>query len=330
MRDERDGQDIATPQELANEDRMSESDDTSGDLALLPFADGEDGRASRLIRRQWHDGRWFFSVVDVIAVLTDSDAPGTYWGMMKHRLANDEGFVEVFTKCEKLKMRALDGKMRPTDAADVETMLRIIQSVPSPKAEPVRQWLAQVGAQRLEEVAATLGEDQRRQLLRGEIAEKNRSLAGTVTGAGIVSSRDFAIFQDYGYMGLYAGEKARDIAARKGLARGEHVLDWMGGEELAANWFRITQAEAKLKRDGVDNKADANATHFAVGRAVRRFIVDELGGTPPEELPTPAQSIQQIERAERARLEREAPARRQPSLFGEGASASEDTTKERE
>ncbi|HEU0026926.1 MAG TPA: hypothetical protein VFQ25_07395 [Ktedonobacterales bacterium] len=330
MSHERDDQDIAIPREQANGAQMSGSDGASGDLALLPFVDGGDGSASRLIRRKWHDGRWFFSVIDVIAVLTDSDAPGTYWGMMKQRLAKDEGFIEVFTKCEKLKMRALDGKMRSTDAADVETMLRIMQSVPSPKAEPVRQWLAQVGAQRLEEVAATLGEDQRRQLLRGEIAEKNRSLAGTVTGAGIMSSRDFAIFQDHGYMGLYAGEKARDIAARKGLARGEHVLDWMGGEELAANWFRITQAEAKLRRDGVDNKSDANATHFAVGRAVRRFIVDELGGTPPEELPTPAQSIQQIEHAKRARLEREAQARRQPSLFAAGDGANEDASKEHE
>lgn len=186
MSNERDGQDIAIPQDLAKEDNVSDSDDTSDDRALLPFADGGDGSASRLIRRQWHDGRWFFSVVDVIAVLTDSDAPGTYWGMMKQRLAKDEGFIEVFTKCEKLKMCALDGKMRPTDAADVETMLRIMQSVPSPKVEPVRQWLAQVGAQRLEEVAAALGEDQRRQLLREEIAEKNRSLAGTVTG--LVSS----------------------------------------------------------------------------------------------------------------------------------------------
>ncbi len=329
MSDEFDGQDIAIPQELANEGQTSASDDTSDDLALLPFAAGDDGSASRLIRRQWHDGRWFFSVIDVIAVLTDTDAPRQYWNDMKRRI-QDEGFRELSAKCLQLKMRALDGKMRSTDAADVETMLRIMQSVPSPKAEPVRQWLARVGAQRLEDVAAGLEEDQRRQLLRGEIAEKNRSLADTVTGAGIVTSRDFAIFQDHGYMGLYAGEKACDIAARKGMARGEHVLDWMGSEELAANWFRITQAEAKLRRDGVDNKAEANATHLAVGRAVRRFIVDELGGTPPEELPTPAQSIKQIERAERARLEREAQARRQPSLFAKGDGASEDASKQHE
>jgi DNA-damage-inducible protein D len=113
------------------------------------------------------------------------------------------------------------------------------------KAEPVKQWLAQVGAQRLDEAAAGLDEDQRRQLLRGEVADKNRSLANTVSVAGISAHRDFAVFQDWGYKGLYVSETSRDIAARKGLAKGEHILDSMGSEELAANWFRITQAEAQ-------------------------------------------------------------------------------------
>lgn len=203
-------------------------------------------------------------------------------------------------------MRAIDGKMRATDAADAETMLRIVQSVPSPKAEPIKQWLAREGARSL----AELEENQRRLFLRGEVAEKNRSLADTVTGAGIVTSRDFAIFQDFGYKGLYNGETARDIAARKGLARGQRILDHMNSEELAANWFRVTQAEAKIRREGVDNKGDANRVHFHMGKAVRSFILEQ-GGTPPEELPTPELSIQQLERAEQQRLA----ARRQPPLF---------------
>ena len=203
-------------------------------------------------------------------------------------------------------MRAIDGKMRATDAADAETMLRIVQSVPSPKAEPIKQWLAREGARSL----AELEENQRRLFLRGEVAEKNRSLADTVTGAGIVTSRDFAIFQDFGYKGLYNGETARDIAARKGLARGQRILDHMNSEELAANWFRVTQAEAMMRREGVDNKADANRAHYTVGKKVRETIAD-LGGTMPEELPTPELSIQQLERAEQQRLA----AQRQPPLF---------------
>jgi len=211
-------------------------------------------------------------------------------------------------------MRAIDGKMRATDAADAATMLRIIQSVPSPKAEPIKQWLAREGARSLEETTAELEENQRCLFLRGEIAEKNRTLADTVTGAGIISQRDFAIFQDFGYKGLYNGETTRDIAARKGLARGQRILDHMGGEELAANWFRITQAEAKIRREGVDNKADANRAHYNMGQAVRGFILEQ-GGTPPEALPAPEQSIQQIERAEQRRIA----AKQQPSLFPTGS-----------
>lgn len=287
---------------------INQTSDANDEQAMLPFDDGSMGR---LIRRQWHEGQWYFSVVDVIAVLTDSDAPRQYWGMLKKRL-QDEGASEPLTKCLQLKMRALDGKMRPTDAAGAETMLRIVQSVPSPKAEPIKQWLAREGAKRLEEIAAGLTEHQRRLLLRGEIAEKNRSLADTVSAAGVVTRSDFAIFQDFGYRGLYNGEKVRDIAARKGLAKGQHILDHMESEELAANWFRITQTEAKIRREEIDNKADANAAHYVVGKKVRETIAD-LGGTMPEDLPTPEQSIQQIERAEQERIQAE----RQPQLLSD-------------
>jgi BRO family protein len=112
-------------------------------------------QADASIRRIWHDGRMFFSVIDVIGLLTDAPTPRTYWAMMKERIQS-EGFRELLTKCERLKMAAADGKQRQTDAADTETLLRIIQSVPSPKAEPVKQWLARVGARRLDEVARPL------------------------------------------------------------------------------------------------------------------------------------------------------------------------------
>lgn len=87
---------------------------------------------------------WFFSVVDIIAALTDSDNPQVYWRVLKKRLL-DEGSSETVTKCNGLKMLATDGKMRLTDVANPETLLRLIQSVPSPKAEPIKLWLAKVG-----------------------------------------------------------------------------------------------------------------------------------------------------------------------------------------
>ena len=112
--------------------------------------------------------------------------------------------------------------------------------------------------------------------------------------------RDFAIFQDHGYKGLYNGETARDIAARKGLRPGQPVLDHMGSTELAANLFRATQAEDKLRREGIQGKSAANRTHFEVGKKVRQTIA-ELGGAMPEDLPTPAESIAQVQKRQRER-----------------------------
>ncbi len=105
------------------------------------------------IRRHWDDNRhsWFFSVVDVITALTDSENPAVYWRVLKKRL-KDEGADQTVTKCNALKMLAADGKMRLTDMADTETMFRLIQSIPSPKAEPFKRWLAKVGYERVQEI----------------------------------------------------------------------------------------------------------------------------------------------------------------------------------
>jgi DNA-damage-inducible protein D len=279
------------------------------DNETLPF-DGD----GQLIRRQWENDRWYFSVVDVVAALTDSTDPGNYWSVLKRRLA-DEGANEVVTNCHRLKMRALDGKNRETDAADTETMLRIVQSIPSPKAEPFKQWLARVGAERLEEVGQSdllggMTPEQRAIFLRGQIADRNITLADAAAQVGVVTSRDFAIFQDHGYRGLYGGETARDISARKGLAKGQSILDWMGPDELAANLFRASQTEQKLRREQIEGKTQANQTHYQVGKAVRTFIVEQ-GNPPPEQLPTPDVSIQELQRREQKRIEAE----RRPSLF---------------
>jgi DNA-damage-inducible protein D len=162
---------------------------------------------------------------------------------------------------------------------------------------------------------AGLDETQRRLVAREQLARQNATLASAAQGAGVVTARDFAVFQDHGYRGLYAGERARDIAARKGLARGQHILDHMGSEELAANLFRATQTEAKITREGITAKDEANCAHHDVGAAVRSFIIDTLGGTPPEELPTPTESIGQAQARERRAMEQERASERQPALF---------------
>lgn len=145
---------------------------------------------------------------------------------------------------------------------------------------------------------AQLSEDEKRLAVRNELAVHNKYLAAAAKDAGVETSLDYAIFQDHGYRGLYGGLSAREIHARKGLEKSQKILDHMGSTELAANLFRATQAEEKLKREQVRGKQKANQTHFEVGKKVRQTI-QELGGTMPEELPTPDLSIKQIDHAKK-------------------------------
>ena len=148
---------------------------------------------------------------------------------------------------------------------------------------------------------ANLPEDQKRLIFRSLMSTYNVRLAEAAKQAGVIEPRDFATFQDHGYMGLYDGLRENDIHGRKGLQPEEKILDYMASEELAANMFRATQADAKLRRDKVDSKGQANVTHYQVGQEVREAI-KRLGGTMPENLPTPEMSIQELQREEQQRL----------------------------
>lgn len=145
---------------------------------------------------------------------------------------------------------------------------------------------------------AQLSEDDKRLAIRNELATHNKYLAAAAQQAGVETGVEFAIFQDHGYKGLYGGLGHKEIHARKGLKKSQKILDHMGSTELAANLFRATQTEEKLRRDKVQGKSQANRTHYEVGRKVRQTI-KELGGTMPENLPKPENSIQQIESAKK-------------------------------
>lgn len=145
-----------------------------------------------------------------------------------------------------------------------------------------------------------LGEDQKRLAIRNEMIAHNKSLAEAAQTAGVETDKDYAIFQNKGYQGLYGGLGAKDIHARKKLGKNEKILDHMDSTELAANLFRATQTDEKLRRDNIKGKEAANQTHFLVGKKVRQTI-KELGGTMPEDLPTPRKSIKQIEREQESR-----------------------------
>ncbi|MDD3338543.1 MAG: DNA damage-inducible protein D [Lachnospiraceae bacterium] len=140
-----------------------------------------------------------------------------------------------------------------------------------------------------------LSEEQKRLAIRNEIKEHNKSLANTAKKAGIEEPKDYAIFQNRGYQGLYGGLGVKEIHERKGLKKSQKILDHMGSTELAANLFRATQTDEKLRRDQVIGKRQAGDVHYEVGKKVRRTIED-LGGTMPENLPTPTKSVKQIER----------------------------------
>jgi DNA-damage-inducible protein D len=131
----------------------------------------------------------------------------------------------------------------------------------------------QTRRQEISDELAALPEDQKRLLRRSQMNIYNRQLAETAQQAGVIEPLDFAVFQDHGYIGLYGGLGAKDIHARKGLKKSQQILDHMGSEELADNIFRAAQTDAKLKREQITGKEEANRTHHEVGHKVRQTIL---------------------------------------------------------
>ncbi len=148
-----------------------------------------------------------------------------------------------------------------------------------------------------------LSEDKKRLVLREELSRHNKNLAAAAKDAGVQSGLDYAIFQNHGYKGLYGGLDNKAIHQRKALGKSQKILDHMGSTELAANLFRATQTEEKLKRDKVKEKIKANQTHHDVGAKVRKTI-KELGGAMPEDMETPEQSVKSLTAQSRNKLDK--------------------------
>jgi len=174
----------------------------------------------------------------------------------------------------------------------------------------------QTRRQEIADRMAILPEDQKRLFYRSEMAVLNQQLNEAARNAGVIKPEHFSVFTDHGYRGLYAGETENMIHARKGLQEHEHILDFMGSDELAANAFRASLARQRLERDQVKERDQANEVHFQAGRKVRQTI-EEFGGAMPEDLPTPEKSIQQLQREEQKRLQ-QGP---QLALFEDGEKA---------
>lgn len=243
------------------------------------------------IRRHWDDARelWYFSVVDIVAVLTDSVDPRKYWNKLAERLRHEGS--EVVTKCHQLKMVAPDGKMRLTDAADTETVLRLIQSIPSPSAEPFKLWLARVGYERLEETAdpeLAINRALKTYLRKGyttewvnqrlKSIEIRRNLTDEWEKRGVKEGLEFAILTDE-ISKAWAGLTTREYKNLKGLKK-ENLRDNMSNLELVLNMLAETAttaiSEKEEPKDLEGSKKVARAGGSIAGSA-RKQIEEKTG-----------------------------------------------------
>ena len=238
------------------------------------------------IRAVWDEDqeKWYFSIVDVVAVLTDSPNPQTYWRVLKKRL-KDEG-NETVTNCNGLKMLAADGKMRMTDVADTEQLLRIIQSVPSPKAEPFKQWLAKVGAERLDQVQdpelsiqqammdyKRLGYSDNWINQRLKSIEIRKDLTDQWKLHNVEEGVQYATLTDIIYQ-AWAGRTTKEYKQLKGLKK-ENLRDNMTNEELVLNMLAELSATSITKAKNPQT-LDENKTCAQEGGDVARVAREQL------------------------------------------------------
>jgi len=245
------------------------------------------------IRTLWDDKveKWYFSVVDVIAVLTDSANPRHYWNVLKSRL-KEEGNQSV-TNCDQLKFRAADGKYYLQDAATVEQLLRIIQSIPSKKAEPFKQWLARVGSERLDEIAdpeiainraletyAKKGYSLDWINQRLKTIEVRKLLTDEWDRGGVKKGVEYAILTDEIYKG-WTGMNTRQYKKLKGLHK-ENLRDNMSNLELVLNMLAeatITEIAKKEKPHGLSENLRVAREGASVAGDARKKIESKTGKT---------------------------------------------------
>ena len=245
---------------------------------------------SRQIRTKWDEEqeKWYFSIADIIAVLTDSSDPGAYWRKLKQRLRAEGN--ETVTNCHALKMRASDGKLRLTDVADQEQMFRLIQSVPSPKAEPIKRWVAQVASERIDEMQDPelaiergyeyyrrkgYGEKWIEQRMKGKATRKELTDEWQRCG---VKDNQFAILTDL-ITQEWSGFTTREYKNYKGLKK-ENLRDHMTNLETAVNTLAeavTTELSKQRNPQTIDQNQRVAKTGGNVARQTRKNIEEQLG-----------------------------------------------------
>lgn len=241
---------------------------------------------NKQVRSHWdaEEEKWYFSIVDVIAVLTDSPNPRKYWSVLKTRLKKEGS--ELATNCSQLKMKSADGKYYKTDVADTEQLLRLIQSVPSPKAEPFKQWLAKVGSQRLDQIQdpelsiqqalqdyRRLGysDDWINQRLKS--IEIRKELTDEWQRSGITDNKDFAVLTNI-LTKAWSGKTVKEYKQHKGLKK-QNLRDNMTSTELILNM--LAEASTKdISQANNPNTFDQSMTIAKQGGNVAKVAREEL------------------------------------------------------
>lgn len=245
---------------------------------------------SREIRRVLVDGEWFFSVVDVVGALTDSANPRDYWFKMKQRVQLEDG-LELSTICRQLKLKAPDGKMRETDCAGVEALLRIIQSIPSPKAEPFKRWLAKVGYERVKEIAdpaqaldrarenwKKLGRSEKWIQQRMMSQETRNKLTDYWKDHQITKEMEFAVLTNIIHK-EWSDLTVREHMELKGLDR-QNLRDHMSEAELiftALAELSTRQIAEAEQADGMKENAGAARKGGRIAKSARRELEEKTG-----------------------------------------------------
>ena len=248
---------------------------------------------SKQVRTVWDSEKedWYFSVVDIVAVLTDSPNPRDYWKVLKHRLSKEGS--ELVTSCNQLKMQAADKKYYKTDCLDTKGVLRLVQSIPSPKAEPFKMWLAKIGSERLDEIA-----DPEKAILRGadfyrakgytdgwinqrlQTIEMRKELTDEWKERGVKEGKEYAILTDE-MTKAWSGMSVREYKEYKGLKK-ENLRDNMTNIELVLNMLAevTTTAISKREQPGTFNENVKVAKRGGkVARNAKQDIEKQIGGS---------------------------------------------------
>ena len=268
---------------------------------------------SKKIRSEWNEEeeKWYFSIVDIVEVLTDSSNPRDYWFKMKTRVKTEDG-LELSTICRQLKLKANDGKMRETDVADVKTLLRIIQSIPSPKAEPFKQWLAKVGYERMQEITdpeqsldrarenwQKLGRSEKwiQQRMTGQ--ETRNKLTDYWKDSGVEKSDEFAFLTNIIHQ-EWTGLTVKKHKNLKGL-KTQNLRDHMSEAELiftALAELSTRQIAESDKAKGVNENAVAGKKGGKIAKNARLALEQKTGRSvvTGENFLPPAKEIKKVKK----------------------------------